>query len=259
LVLRRTWGYGIAAVLIVAVAPYPVRGIWDSSGIIHRLHNTVGSVQYLPLWAVPVLVWTHRRTDLSMWRLALASSLAIFVAAVWTGDLLGSGSWLPLATLLVLWPDEARWRRVWFRPERVAPLALVAAIFLWWVAAATAPDFLHLQHVSGGDVHGTRYHYGGMATAELAIAAAGSTIVLWRSSRATVLLVSCTAIAVGVAHLVWSEYDSALAGHWAWTTIAAGVLLAPLAFWEWPALQISWLGAAPSRSSSSPRKPTTHS
>ncbi|MSX21983.1 MAG: hypothetical protein F2934_03680 [Actinobacteria bacterium] len=257
--LRRLWGYGIGGVMIVAVAPYPLRGFWDSTEVIHRIHDTVGSVQYLPLWAVPVLVWAHRRHDLSMWRLALASAVVILVVALCTGDALGSGSWLPLGTMLLLWPVEDR-RSAWLvRVDRLALLAAVSAGLLWWVAIVNAPAYLRFQNVSGGDVHGVRYHYGGMAAASFSLAATATVIALGRSSRAAVALVAASVIAVGVAHRVWSEYDSALAPSWSWLTIAAGVLMAPLAFWEWPALQISLRAAAPSPSSSSHPRPTTHS
>lgn len=233
------WGLGIAGVMIVAVAPYPPRGIWDDSEIIHRIHNTVGSVQYLTLWAVPVLVWTVRRQDLSAWRIALASSLAIAVTSLWTGDLLGSGGWLPLCTLLLLWPSSPSQRNWLLYVDRVALLALVGSVLLWWVAIEQLPSYLHFQQVSGGDVHGVRYHYGGMAAAAVALAGGATVIALWRCSRTSVLLVGGSALAVGIAHLFWSEYDSALTGPYAVMTIAAGVLVAPLAFWEWPALQIS--------------------
>jgi len=257
--LRTLWGYGIAGVMIVAIIPYPVRGVWDSAEIIHRIHNTVGAVQYLPLWAVPVLVWNRGRRDLSAWRLSLASSLAIAGSALWTGDVFGSGGWLPLCTLLVLWPVEDRWRGSILRIDRVAFPALTGALLLWWVAVATSPDFLHFQDVSGADVHGIRYHYGGMAAASFALAAGATVVALWAASRTTVLLVAGSSVAVGVAYVLWPEYDSALASSWAGMTIAAGVLIAPLAFWRWPALQISSRAGAPSPSSSSLPRRTTHS
>lgn len=257
--LRTIWGLGIAGVMLIAVAPYPVRGVWDSSEIIHRIHNTVGSVQYLTLWAVPVLVWTLGRRDLSAWRLALASSLSIAVTSLWTGDLLGSGGWLPLCTLLVLWPTHPSWTTWLLRVDRVALAPLAASALLWWVALAESPSYLHFQQVSGSDVHGLRYHYGGMAAASLAMAGGATVVALWRSSRTTVMVVAGSAVAAGVAHLLWSNYDSALPASYAVFTIAAGALVAPLAFWEWPALQISSRVAARSPSSSSPQRPTTPS
>lgn len=259
LLLRRLWGYGIAGVMIVAVLPYPIRGIWDSTEIVHRVHNTVGSVQYLVLWAVPVLVWAHWRRDRSSWRLALASALAIFVGALWTGDVFGSGGWLPLVTLLVLWPDRVPGQHAVLRDARVSLPALASAVLLWWVVVATTPDFLHFQNVSGSDLHGLRYHYGGMAAALFALAAGATVVALWSASRTTVLLVAVSSVATGSACLAWSEYDSALATRWAGMTIAAGVLIAPLAFWQWPALQISWRAGARSPSSSSHPRRTTHS
>jgi hypothetical protein len=253
------WGYGIGGVMLIAVAPYPIRGVWDSAEIVHRTHNTVGSVQYLPLWAVPVLCWAHWRRDLSAWRLALTSSLAILIAAVWSGDVFGSASWMPLCTLLVLWPNEAGWRSWLPRIDRLAVLGLASAVLLWWVAIVKSPSFLRLQDVAGSDVHGVRYHYGGMAAASFALAAGATLLTLWPASRTVVLLVAGSTAAVGLAYLVWPEYDSSLAAPWSVMTIAAAALMAPLAFSQWPALQISWRVAARSRSSSSPQRPTTHS
>ena len=251
--------------MIVAVAPYPIQGVWDDDEIIHRIHNTVGSVQYLPLWALPVLVWCHRRHDLSAWRLAVSSGIVIAATALPTGDLFASGSWLPLATIVPLWPVERNWRewllpnRVWRRGERMWLLALPAAVMLWWVVAVHIADYIEFQDVSGGDTHGVRFHYGGMAAAVAALAGAATLVCVWGAGRVITSVTAVSAIAVGTAHVVWSEYDSGMEPTYAWMTIAAGLCMAPLAFRRWPVSQNSLPGAVRSPSSSSRQRPTTPS
>jgi len=189
--LRALWGLGIAAVLFVAVVPYPVRGVVDDDELIHRIHNTVGSVHYLVLWSIPVLLWTARRSDPSMWRISLGTSVAMFVVSLQSGDLGGSLSWMPLVTLLVLWPIESNHARWWMPARRPSIVALLAAALLWWVAVVQSWPLIAVQRAAGGDVHGARYHYSGMAAAATSLAVAATLLVAplafrgWRGSQSS--------------------------------------------------------------------------
>ena len=53
---RTVWGTGIGAVMTVAVVPYPLAGLFVADEAPHRIHDIVGAAQYLPLWALPVLM-----------------------------------------------------------------------------------------------------------------------------------------------------------------------------------------------------------
>ena len=259
LLLRRLWGYGIAGVMIVAVGPYPVRGLVEDDEIVHRVHNTVGSVHYLVLWAAPVLLWAHRRRDASMWRLALVTSITMFVVSVAARDLDGSLSWMPLATLLVLWPYDAAERGWWVPARRPSVAAVLAAGLLWWVAIETAWPLVAVQRISATDVHGARFHYSGMAAATTSLAACATVLALYGSRRAGAAIVASAAVLIGTSYLLWPEYDSGISAGWAWLYIAGAALVAPLAFGAWRASHSSSNAVAPSPSSSSPRRPTMHS
>ncbi|MFM7044555.1 MAG: hypothetical protein ACKOYG_03260, partial [Ilumatobacteraceae bacterium] len=62
-VLRRIWGTGIGVVMTVSVIPYPIGAFILASEESHRIHNVVGALQYLPLWALPVLLLTWGRDE----------------------------------------------------------------------------------------------------------------------------------------------------------------------------------------------------
>ena len=142
--LKTLWGLGISLVLTVAVIPYPVMALFAGSEDSHRLHDTVGALQYLPLWALPVLLFTLGRDRAGAWRLALTTSLVMAGVGVWAGDLVPSLSWMPLTTLLVLWPRDVRWN-----PRRPSVPALAGAALAVWVAATVAPNLVRLQRMLG--------------------------------------------------------------------------------------------------------------
>ncbi len=257
--LRRLWGCGIAAVMILAVGQYPVRGIVESDEIVHRVHNTVGSVHYLVLWAVPVLLWAHHRRDPTMWRLALATSITMIVVSVAARDLDGSLSWMPLATLLVLWPYGTAEQRWWVPARRPSLQGIVAAALLWWVAIEQTWPLVAIQRISATDVHGSRFHYSGMAAATLSLAACATVLAVYGCRRVGAAVVTAGALLIGISYLLWPEYDSGIAARWAWIYIAGAALMAPLAFPGWRASHTSSNAVAPIPSSSSPPRPTTHS
>lgn len=225
--VRRLWGLGIGVVVILAVAPYPVRAFFDDREVLHRVHDTVGSVHYLLLWAVPVLVWTVRRAHLAAWNLAVASALAMVVTSLPSGDLFSSLSVLPLVTLVPLWPDRGWWdsarhgcltvRRRW--PD---PLLGAVTVVLAVLAVRLAPDLVHVQDVAGTDPHGARFHYGGMAAVYTALALCAAVVAFDRSSRALVALVGVSAAVVGFLCLLWPNYDSSLPATESWLYVACG-------------------------------------
>jgi hypothetical protein len=254
---RLIWGLGISSVLVVAVGPYPVRAVVEHGELVHRLHDTVGSVQYLTLWAVPVLVWTVRPTRVDAWRLALATSVVVFGGAIWAGALWSSGSWLQLATLLVLLPtgtNERDWWRRWPRP-RLPGAASVGLLVT--VVIRDVPRLMDQQHIGAGDSHGLRFHYGGTGTAYLALLGAVVIVECWPMARSMVAVVAASCVLVGVANLVWPNYESALPSTDAWCVIASGLIVGRIALRPWLESRISWLAAGRSRSSSSHPRPTT--
>jgi hypothetical protein len=256
---RLVWGVGISGVLLAAVAPYPVRGLVEHAEIVHRIHDTVGAVQYLPLWALPVLVWTFRRTRLDAWRLALVTSLVVAGGAIWAGALWSSASWLQAITLFVLWPTgraTAGWWRRLPRPRVGAP---VSVGLLAVVVVRRVPHLMGQQHVGARDPHGLRFHYGGTGTAYLALLGAAIVIECWPTGRDLVLVAAASCVLVGVANLVWPDYESAIPRTDAWLVIAAGLMVGRVAFRAWLESRISWPGAGRSRSSSSLPRPTTPS
>ena len=217
--LRRVWGYGISGVLIAVILPYPLMAIVGGDDQVHRVHDTAGAVQYLLWWGVPIAVWTHRRLDSGTWLLALASALAIAGAAVPTGDLVTAGSWAPLATMLVLVPGREEWSRWWFDAGLV-PVTLVLAAMAWRLV----PGLVDTQDVAAADVHGARYHYGGMAAA-YAAAAAGSVVALVSPSRLVRWLLAAGCVVIGVSCLVWPTSVSALPTAEAWVYLSCGAVV----------------------------------
>ena len=226
--LRRVWGLGIAGVMILAVSPYPVLGLISDDEIPHRIHNTVGALQYLPLWAIPVLVFTVGRDRLAAWRLALASSLAIAATGVWSGDLVPSLSWMPLATLVVLWPGVHSWRPRRMTIDMLTP-AVTAGVALW-VAVTESPHLVELQRLNMGDSHSVRFHFSGMAAAYIALALSTAVVLLYPVGPALRAVVAGSVATAGLCSLAWSNYESALSHDKAlWLALAGGILAVEVA------------------------------
>ena len=214
------WGLGIGSVMLIAVGPYPVMGLVVDDEIPHRIHNIVGAVQYLPLWAVPVLLFTFGRDRAPAWRVALASSVVMAAVGVWSGDLIESLSWMPLVTLLPLWPRDVAWR-----PDGWSAGPFSAFLLVGWVAIANTPDAVNLQRLDLADSHSARFHFSGMAAAYLALLAAVGLLTLFRSGFMLRAIVAVSALVSGACSLVWSDYTSALGGRDAWLLVAASPLV----------------------------------
>lgn len=222
--LRRVWGLGIAGVMILAVSPYPVLGLINDEEIPHRIHNTVGALQYLPLWAVPVLVFTLAHDRMAAWRLALASSVAIAAVGLWSGDLIPSLSWMPLATLVVVWPGVHSWRPRRLTLAMLAPA--VTVVVTLWVAVAEAPHLVDLQRMHMDDSHSLRFHFSGMAAAYIALVLCAVVVLLYPVGSALRAVVAGSVAVAGVCSLVWPNYESALSSGKAWWLVMAGAVLA---------------------------------
>lgn len=218
--LRFVWGLGIGLVMLIAVGPYPVLGVVADDEIPHRIHNTVGAIQYLPLWVVPVLLFVLGRDRANAWRVALMSSVAMAAVGMWSGDLIESLSWMPLLTLLVLWPRDVRWKT-----EGVSVAALIGFALVAWVTAVNAPDLVDLQRLHMGDSHSTRFHFSGMAAAYLSLALTSVIVVFYRVGTALRMVVAASSVVAGVCSLMWPDYESALARGHAWMLVVAGVLI----------------------------------
>jgi hypothetical protein len=222
--LKRLWGLGISVVLTVAVIPYPLMALYSGSEDSHRLHDTVGAMQYLPLWALPVLLFTLGRDREGAWRLALATSLVMAGVGVWAGDLVPSLSWMPLATLLVLWPRDVRWHVM--RPSVLGAAGAASAI---WVAVTVAPNLVRLQRMHMPDPHSARFHFSGTAAAYLALATASAVVALWRVGTALHLTVAASLMLAGVANLVWPLQESSIDTSLALALLGAGAATAAAA------------------------------
>jgi hypothetical protein len=216
---QRVWGTGIGVVMLLAVGPYPITAFFVDDEIPHRIHNIVGALQYLPLWAVPVLMLTWGRDATAAWRVALVSSCAMFAVGAASGDLVPSLSWMPLVTLLPL-----RRRGSWGEVRIPAPADAISALLIAFVAARHVPDLVELQRLDMPDSHSTRFHFSGMAAAYLALCGAVVVNGLFSAGRPLRLLSVGSVLVVGAASLVWTNYESALPARDAWLLVIAAVL-----------------------------------
>jgi len=221
--LRRVWGLGIGSVMAVAVVPYPVLGLFAADELSHRTHNVVGAIQYLPLWALPVLAFTLGRDRATMWRLALGSSVVMAAVGVWSGDLVPSLSWMPLTTLLVLWARDVSWRPRWTSVAvgLTGALAAVAAVV---VAAGNAPALVGFQQLGMTDSHSVRFHFSGMAAAYLALAVAMVLLAAYPAGALARAAVAGSAAAAGASGVVWPFDESAVGRVDAVLLLSAAVL-----------------------------------
>ena len=224
--LRTLWGLGISTVLTVAVIPYPLMALYATAEDSHRLHDTVGALQYLPMWALPVMLFTLGVDREGAWRLALATSLVIAGVGVWAGDLLPAASWMPLATLLVLWPREVRWA-----VHRRSVVGAAGAGLALWVAITVVPDLVRLQRMDMPEPHSARFHFSGTAAAYVALTVAALVVALWRTSTVVHVTVAVSLALGGVANLVWPQQVSAIDPPLAWALLGAGVLVGCDAMW----------------------------
>lgn len=220
-VLRRIWGTGIGTVMTLSVSPYPIGAFVTASEEPHRIHNVVGAIQYLPLWALPVLLLTWGRDEDAAWRLALVSSGAMLAVGMRSGDLLPSLSWLPLLTLAPLWRRGA-WRGV----RRPSAIGVVAALLVTYVTVRHAPTLVDYQRMGLTDSHSARFHFSGMAAAYLALTAAIALLAAYPCGRVLRWTIVASAAVAGAMSLAWPFNESALPRPSAILLVAAAALAA---------------------------------
>ncbi len=224
--LRTLWGLGISTVLTLAVIPYPLMALFTESEDSHRIHDTVGALQYLPLWAVPVMLFTLGRDREGAWKLALSTSLVIAGVGVWAGDLVPAASWMPLATLLVLWPRGMRWTT-----RRPTVSGMAGAWLAAWVAVTVAPGLVRLQRMDLPDPHTARFHFSGTAAAYVALAMATVVVALWGAGTVLHITVAVSLALSGAANLVWPLQVSSIDAWLASALLCAAVFVGPDAVW----------------------------
>lgn len=223
--LRRLWGLGIATVMTLAVVPYPVLGLFAADEVPHRTHNVVGAIQYLPLWALPVFAFTFGRDRATMWRLALGTSVVMVAVGTWSGDLVASLSWMPLATLIVLWPRDVRWSA-----QRPSITDAVGALLAVVVAVVSAPELVGFQRLDMTDSHSVRFHFSGMAAAYVSMAVASVVVAAFGAGRLARGAVAGSLAVAGASGLMWRFDESAVGRlHGGALLVAAVLLTVPIA------------------------------
>ena len=215
---RTVWGLGISVVLFIAVIPYPIHGLIGGSDLMHRLHDTVGSIQYLPLWAVPVFACAIKRKSEYL-DVALLAAIAVFVTGVWSHTLIASASWMQLATMLPLASEMKK-------PRLSLSITMIpAAVVGWWSVFIFSSDLISLQITADPqNTHALRFHYSGMAAAYIAMALCATLASVSKRDRLAVALIAGSFIATGVLHLLYSNYESALTAGWGYAFMAPGIV-----------------------------------
>ncbi|MFZ9627848.1 MAG: hypothetical protein ACO3C1_00690 [Ilumatobacteraceae bacterium] len=217
-VLRRVWGTGIGTVMALAVAPYPIAALFVDDEVPHRIHNVVGAVQYLPLWAVPVLMLTWGRDVAGATKIALAASCSMFAVGIWSGDLLPSLSWMPLATLLPIVVRRTDWT------VHLSPWFAAAAAAAVVVASRHASTYVGYQRLGMADSHSLRFHFSGMAASYLTISSALVVCALFPVGATLRRVVAVTVLGTGITNVVWANSESALPRFDALLLVGAGVV-----------------------------------
>jgi hypothetical protein len=215
---RLVWCCGISVVLFAAVIPYPIHGLIGGSDLVHRIHDTVGSIQYLPLWAVPVFAYGFVRKSEYLYIAALAA-VAVFVTGVWSSTLIASASWMQLATLVPLLERRA------LEPMKMSWHMIPAAMVAGWCTVVFSNDLMTQHAVADGmNTHALRFHYSGMAAAYMAMALCALFASMWKVGRLTTALIGGSFISTGLLCLFFSSYESALNSSWSQAFLASGIV-----------------------------------
>jgi hypothetical protein len=126
--------------------------------------------------------------------------------------------------VVILWalhPDPRSQLRLPGRPSiALLTFALLGTIPAWIYAVTMA----ELQHGPAADPHVAAHHWSGVAVAALSIAGAGLASSLrgtgWEVASAATAI---TAIAFGLAGLLYPDLPGAPGVEWSWVAVAAGV------------------------------------
>lgn len=215
---RVVWSLGISIVLFIAVIPYPIHGLIGGSDLIHRIHDTVGSIQYVPLWAVPVFAFAIKRKAEYL-NIALLAAIAVFFTGVWSHTLFASASWMQLATMLPL-------ASVMKKPRFHFSIAMIPAAFVGCATTIVFSAGLNSSQVLADpqNSHALRFHYSGMAAAYVAMALCATLASASKRDRLSVAMIAGSFVATGLLNLSFSNYESALTTGWSYAFLASGIV-----------------------------------
>ena len=218
------WLLGVAT--IVLSLPFVVVAFVtdDPSQTVHRFH-VVGAFAGIALIGVFSIVFVMRPDLTAAWHVLVAQALAYLFGGLMGGDLI-TGYWITgvvgLVVLGVLAPDRRSLLRLPGHPSvALLTYALLCAIPAWIYAVTNA----ELQRLgSPTDPHVELHHWSGVAVAALAIAGTGLAASLrgngWRLASAATAI---SAVAFGVAGLLFADAPGAPTDRWSWLAIAAGI------------------------------------
>lgn len=201
---------------------------------IHRIHYFAGGLGFGLLTGVPLLLsaWRPDRW-IAAFHLAIASSIAVLVGGLLSGDLVGGGYVYQVVGAVVLIALHPFRVEVLSVRTPIVPLAVLSILALipavpylltWSEVQRTAPL---------GDPHAELHHYSGMAVTGIGFALAGIAVAARGSGwRIVAWFVGFSWAAMGVASLAWPDHVSAFDSPWAWASIAFGVAFVAVAEWQ---------------------------
>jgi hypothetical protein len=201
---------------------------------IHRIHYIAGGLGFGLLTGVPLLLCAWRPDRwIAAFHVAMASSVAVLVGGLLSGDLAGAGYLYQVVgsvVLVALHPfrgDVLSVRAPSLPLAVLSALALIPAVaylLTWSEVQRTAPT---------ADPHAELHHYSGMAVTGIGFALAGLAVAARGSGwRIVAWLVGFSWAAMGVASLAWPDHVSAFDSAWAWASIAFGVAFVAVAEWQ---------------------------
>jgi hypothetical protein len=229
----------IAAIAGLAAAsfsiPFALLAPFDTGpDQIHRIHYIAGGLGFGLLTGVPLLLsaWRPDRW-IAAFHLAIASSIAVLVGGLLSGDLVAGGyvyQVVVAVVLIVLHPYRGEVLSVRSPSVPLAVLSILALI----PAVAYLLTWSEMQRTAAvGDPHAELHHYSSMAITGIGFALAGIAVAVRGSGwRILAWFVGFSWAAMGVASLAWPDHISAFDTPWAWASIAFGVAFVGVAEWQ---------------------------
>ena len=229
----------IAAIAGLAAAafsiPFALLAPFDTGpDQIHRIHYIAGGLGFGLLTGVPLLLsaWRPDRW-IAAFHLAIASSVAVLVGGLLSGDLVAGGyvyQVVVAAVLIALHPYRGEVLSVRSPSVPLAVLSILALI----PAVAYLLTWSEMQRTAAvGDPHAELHHYSSMAITGIGFALAGIAVAARGSGwRIVAWFVGFSWTAMGVASLAWPDHVSAFDTPWAWASIAFGVAFVAVAEWQ---------------------------
>ncbi len=198
---------------------------------IHRIHYIAGGLGFGLLTGVPLLLCAWRPDRwIAAFQVAMASSLAVLVGGLLSGDLVAAFYVYQVVLVAVLLALHSLRSDVLSVRTPIGPLAVmsilalipaVAYLLTWSEVQRTAPI---------ADPHAELHHYSGMAVTGIGFALAGLAVAARGSGwRIVAWLVGFSWAAMGVASLAWSDHVSAFDSAWAWASVAFGAAFVAVA------------------------------